>query len=89
MINRKRQFGASAVGGLLAVMLYIASMGPAHWLKLRLYTDGHDPQTLEETYNLTYRPVYMLFSKSDAAMNAITWYVELWVPGDLENMPHS
>ena len=73
--DRRRACGPWIAGTLLAVVLYVLSIGPAWRLSITLQSGSFNT-----AYTIVYAPIIWACKHSPACLEIILWYCEFWQP---------
>lgn len=77
MTNRKRTVWAWIVGTLLAMVLYVLSIGPAWVATCYLAQQDPDHTAIVDMYYVAYAPVLWAKNRSQTTYDAFDWYCQL------------
>jgi hypothetical protein len=66
--------GRIAIGVVVAMVLYVLSIGPVLWT----IKHGYLPVMLDESIRLIYFPLFWLHENNSMAEKILDWYTELW-----------
>jgi hypothetical protein len=71
--NKRRGHGLWIEGGLVAIVLYVLSIGPTYWVF------AHYPGPYVRAH-VIYYPLFRVASLSVPTERALMWYLQLWLP---------
>ncbi len=76
---RKRSTWTRIAWFLIALALYVLSIGPAAWLSgFLIWNCGFDPERTHQKLLMSYSPVIAVASKSESMRNRLTAYLVLF-----------